>query len=110
MIDYKEKIIERRGKPRIECDYPVVAEGLNGNGIKFCENAKLANLSASGSYMIINRSIDKGNILSMTIFLINNLDDEDTPKISTNGTVVRTENLVDGSFGIAIKFNHYRFL
>jgi len=101
---------ERRGKPRINCDYPVIAEGFNGDGNKYREKARLANLSASGSYMIINRHIGHGHTLSMTIYLAQTLNDEDSPKISTSGTVVRTDNRLDGSFGIAVRFNSYRFL
>ena len=101
---------DRRIKPRVICDYPVIIEGYDGDGNKYNENAKLANLSASGLYMKANRNIENGSILSVTILLTSALIEKDTPKIATNGIVVRTEPQIDGTCGIAVKFNHYRFL
>jgi hypothetical protein len=101
---------ERRIKPRVICDYPVIVEGYDEDGNKYNENAKLANLSASGLYMKSNRNIENGSKLFVTILLTSALIDQDTPKIATNGIVVRTEHQLDGTCGIAIKFNSYRFL
>jgi hypothetical protein len=101
---------DRRIKPRITCDYPAIIEGYDGEGNKYNENAKLANLSASGLLMRANRIIENGTKLSVTILLTSALTDLDTPKLATNGIVVRTEPQIDGTCGIAIKFNNYRFL
>lgn len=101
---------DRRIKPRVVCDYPVIIEGQDWKGNKFKENAKLANLSASGLYMRTNRYIDNGTKLSVTVLLTSAFTEKDTPKIATNGIVVRTEPQIDGSCGIAVKFNSYRFL
>jgi hypothetical protein len=101
---------ERRIKPRVICDYPVIIEGYDVTGKKFNENARLANLSASGLYMKANRNIDSGSVLSVTVLLTSALVDKDTPKIATNGIVVRIEPQTDGGCGVALKFNHYRFL
>jgi hypothetical protein len=101
---------ERRIKPRVICDYPVIIVGYDSEGNKYNENARLANLSASGLYMKANRKIESGSRLSVTVLLTSAFIDKDTPKIATNGTVVRTEPQIDGSCGIAIKFNSYKFL
>jgi hypothetical protein len=101
---------DRRIKPRIDCDYPAIVEGCDGDGTKYNEQAKLANLSASGLYMLANRYIENGSKLSVTVHLSNSLKDKDAPKLATNGTVVRTEPQSNGTCGIAIKFYHYRFL
>jgi len=101
---------DRRIKPRVICDYPVIIVGYDGTGNKYKENAKLANLSASGLYMKANRYIDNGTKLSVTVLLTSAFTEKDTPKIATNGIVVRTEPQIDGSCGIAVKFNSYRFL
>jgi PilZ domain len=105
-----ENNTERRRKPRINCDYPVIVEGTNGDGKKYQEDARLANLSASGLFMVVPRHVDYGNTLTMTILLAIPDDDEETPKISANGTVVRTEPRTDGTCGVAVKFKGYRFL
>ena len=101
---------DRRIKPRVCCDYPVIIEGYDDTGNKYNENAILANLSASGLFMKANRKIKNGSKLSVTILLTSEVIDPDTPKLATNGIVVRTEPQVDGTCGVAIKFNNYRFL
>jgi hypothetical protein len=101
---------DRRTKPRVACDYPVLIEGIDVQGNKYNENARLANLSATGLYMKAHRNIEFGSILSVTVLLTSALIDKDTPRIATNGTVVRTDPQMDGTCGIAVKFNSYRFL
>jgi hypothetical protein len=101
---------DRRIKPRIDCDYPAIVEGFDGDGTKYNEEAKLANLSASGLFMLANRYIENGSKLSVTVLLSNSLIDKDAPRLATNGTVVRTEPQANGTCGIAIKFYHYKFL
>lgn len=101
---------DRRMKPRVICDYPVIIEGYDGDGNKYNENAKLANLSASGLFMLANCEVENGSKLSVIVLLTNALIDTDTPKLATKGIVVRTEPRIDGSCGIAIKFENYRFL
>jgi hypothetical protein len=101
---------ERRIKPRVTCDYPVIVEGYDLDGNRFDERGKLANLSASGLFLKANRYIDNGSKISVTVLLTSNLIEKDTPKIATNGIVVRIEPQADGSCGVAVKFNSYRFI
>ncbi len=101
---------EKRIKPRVSCDYPAIVAGYDQDGNKYSELAQLANLSASGLYMKANRMIENGSVLDVIILLAGAVIEKDAPKIATNGTVVRTEPQSDGSCGIAIKFNRYRFL
>jgi hypothetical protein len=101
---------ERRSKPRILCDYPAIVEGYDEAGKRYIENARLANLSASGLYMKAKRTVTNGAELSVTILLAGEFSGADTPKIATNGIVVRTEPQVDGSCGIGVKFSKYKFL
>lgn len=102
---------DRRIKPRISCDYPAIVMGYDDQGQKYTDDATLANLSASGLYMWAHRYIENGSKLTVTVRLCNALlIDEDTPQLATNGVVVRTEPQTNGTCGIAVKFNHYRFL
>jgi hypothetical protein len=101
---------ERRGKPRIICNYPVIVECAFGGRKKHKENAKLLNLSATGLYVVMNSNINDGSPLSMTILLTDELGETDSPKILTNGIVTRTDYRLDGSYGIAVKFISYRFI
>ncbi len=101
---------DRRIKPRIECDYPAIVEGIDNQGVKYSEHARLANLSASGLFMLANRSVTNGTKLSVIVLLTSTYDDENAPRLATSGVVVRTELKPDGKCGVAIKFSHYRFL
>jgi hypothetical protein len=101
---------DRRVKPRISCDYPAIIEGYEVDGAKYNDHAKLANLSASGLYLLADRNIENGSKLSVTVLLSNTFTDIDAPKLSTNGIVVRTEPQINGTCGIAVKFFNYRFL
>jgi hypothetical protein len=101
---------DRRVKPRIECDYPAIVEGYEPDGSKYNEQVTLANLSASGLFMLANRYIESGSKLTVTVLLSNPSDDDEVPKLATNGIVVRTEPHLDGKCGVAIKFSNYRFL
>lgn len=100
---------DRRVKPRVVCDYPAIIEGIDIQGNKYEESGKLANLSASGLFMWVTRYVELGSKLSVTILLCNAALDTDSPKLATNGIVVRTEPQNDGTCGVALKFNHYRF-
>jgi len=101
---------DRRIKPRIECDYPAVVEGCGADGVKYNDQARLVNLSASGLYMLTNRYIENGSKLAVTVFLSNSIDDHDAPRLVTNGVVVRSEPRANGKCGVAVLFNHYRFI
>jgi len=57
-----------------------------------------------------NCNIENGSKLSVTILLTSTPLDIDTPKIATNGIVVRTEPQIDGTCRIAVKFKNYKFL
>jgi len=102
-------IDEKRVNPQIMCDYPAIVEGNDEDGRKFHEHACLSNLSASGLFMVINRRIENGSGLSITIFLTNDAIDSDTPKIVTRGYVIGSEPHEDGTCGIEVKFTSYHF-
>ncbi len=102
--------LNRRIKPRVDCDYPAIIEGYDPDGKRYNGYARLANLSASGLFMKTNRRVENGVELSVLILLAGSIIESDAPKIATNGTVVRTETQHDGTCGVAVKFNRYRFL
>ncbi len=101
---------DRRIKPRVTCDYPVLLEGYDAKGNKYSDNGKLANLSASGLFLLTSRCVENGSSLSVVVILTSAFIEKDTPRISTNGIVVRTEPQKDGSCGVAVKFNSYKFI
>ena len=104
------EIAERRSKPRIKCAYPAMVRGSTLAGKKFEEHATVLNLSAGGVYLLINLFIQEGQDLSVKIAFPTGSLEWGTSKLNTDGVVVRTEALSEGSLGVAIKFQHYRFL
>jgi hypothetical protein len=103
-------ILERRSKLRIICRYPAIVRGCTLVGKKFEENATVLNLSAIGAYLLLNRFIQIGQVLSIKIALPTGSLELGTSKLATVGVVVRCEALSKGVLGIAIKFQSYRFL
>ncbi len=101
---------DRRIKPRIDCEYPAIIEGNDAEDGKYSDHARLANLSASGLFMLANRHIENGAKLSVTVVLSNSTENCDAPRLATSGTVVRIEAKPNGTYGVAVKFSHYRFL
>jgi hypothetical protein len=101
---------DRRAKPRIDCKYLASVVGVNGGGHEYSDDGKLENLSASGLFMLVHRDIEYGSKVSITIHLSDLILDPDAPKLAANGIVVRTEPQMDGSCGVAIRFQNYRFL
>jgi hypothetical protein len=100
----------RRAKPRIDCDCLANVDGVNSDGQRYREDGKLRNLSASGLFIVVNRYIENGTKLAVTVHLSDLVFDAEAPKLATNGIVVRTESQADGSYGVAVKFQNYRFL
>jgi hypothetical protein len=106
----KTQVIERRSKARMKCTYPAMIRGCTSDGKKFEENGTVLNLSASGAYVLINHMIEVGQELSVKIALPTGSLEWGSSKLATSGVVVRTEYLSEEVLGIAILFQHYRFL
>ena len=101
---------ERRSKPRLKCAYAAIVRGSTENGKKFEENATVLNLSAAGIYVVLPRSIQEGQELAVKIAFPTGSLERGPSKLATNGVVVRTEDFSEGVLGIAVNFQHYRFL
>ena len=106
----KSAVIEKRSKPRIQCLYPANVRGCNIGGKKIEESATVLNLSAGGAYLVLRRTIENGQDLSVKIAFPTGSLDLGTSKLATTAVVVRTEIFSEGVLGIAIKFHRYRFL
>ena len=103
--------LERRAKPRIECNYPAVVRAYGSGGKKFEERVALTNLSAKGLYLQTHRSIALGSELIVLVSL-SRVPRNGKPAglIAMLGPVVRSEILSDGRCGVAIKLEKHRFL
>ncbi len=103
-------ILERRRKPRIQCQYLATVQGRDGKGKKYDAVARLANLSSTGLYMWVNHPVEVGEKLFVTVRINTGLLKDTTPRIATDGFVTRIEPQQDGIIGVAIVFEKYRFL
>jgi hypothetical protein len=102
---------ERRCKPRVNCSYPAVVRAERSNGIHHETPAVLSNMSASGMYLRLNCCIAPGSPVNLKVRLSTApLGESNPPIIAASGKVVRSELLKDGTYGIGIQLNRYRFL
>ena len=108
--DSKALFPERRTKHRIICDYPAIVKGRDAEGVKFAENARVINLSASGILAVTQHPIQNDTEVHVKIALPTGSLEWGISKLATNGNVVRNEIQSDGTVGIAIKFQNYKFL
>jgi hypothetical protein len=102
--------LERRMKPRINCDYPAIVQGCDSAGKRYKGNARVINLSTGGIYMMFDRSIQKGGTLSVRIALPTGSLQWGISRLATKGNVIRSEFQSDGNYGIAVQFQDYKFL
>jgi hypothetical protein len=106
---------ERREKPRVACSYPAIVRGRQPDGSRFEARAVLANMSASGMYLRMDKEVIPGEPLFVLVRLaVNPPEQPTTPQMAASGTVVRAESqpegALGGAYGVAIKLLHNRFL
>ena len=105
-----EPMIERRRKPRIQVAYPAVVRGENTAHGRFQNGAILDNLSSTGLYLRVNHFVNQDRPLFVLFQLSNTSDQGHSPRVAVRGRVVRIEPRSDGTCGLALKFERYRFL
>jgi hypothetical protein len=102
-------LTERRSKPRIHCDYPAIIRGHEKDGRNYEESGRVINLSASGIFVLLSRSVQNGSLVSIKIALPTGNLDWGTSRLAISGVVLRGKSYPDCLYGIAIKILHYRF-
>lgn len=103
--------LERRSKPRLQVAYPALVRGNDSLSGKFREDALVENVSAGGVYLRLKRVVVPGNSLFITL-RFSNLPPKQTlaPCLAARGIVLRVDQRQDGTYGVALKFQNYRFL
>ena len=107
----RNRIQDRRVKPRIECNYPAVVRGADPNRKKHVQEVIACNMSLGGLYLQSEQLAEVGSQLLVVV----KLSGEPAPSaealsVAAHGVVVRTEAGRDGTHGMGIKFEHYRFI
>lgn len=106
------QVADRRTKPRINCSYPAIIQGLDENGQKFRTKATLTNMSAIGLCIESNSECQPGKEM-FVLFRCSStgpLGASKAPLIAVNGDVVRIDKTGRGVYTIGVKINHNRFL
>jgi hypothetical protein len=101
---------ERRLTARIEAPFPARLKGIDNAGRPFSEQSVLDNLSNGGLHMCLSRSIQQGSGVTVSVRLSVASSAAPVLKLAARGTVVRTEERPNGSWGIAVEFTRRRIL
>ena len=105
------EVTERRSMVRVDLPFPATVRGVDADGERFAVDAVLDNLSAHGLYVRLARPIEQGARLFFCVELA--LTTEPgvcAPRVALNGVVLRVDPQPDGRCGIAVAFDHHRFL
>lgn len=107
--------VDRRQKPRIDCDYPAIIRIHESQGEIIEADATLANISASGMYLRSRRFVSKGNQIFILVRLSKTASknvklSSAIANIAARGQVVRVEPKPDGGYGIAVQLERHRFI
>ena len=106
-----DNTLDRRSKPRLDCDYPAQVRVYTPNGKKINKAAILSNLSAGGLYLRLDQRLESGAGLFILVRVVEEPADKYRAfSIASQGTVVRSEPQADGQFGVAVRFNHRRLM
>lgn len=97
----KNPVSERRIAPRIEQELPV---SLSANGYKFTTSTQ--NVSSTGAYCHIDKYIPPFTKLAIKMVLpIMSQNKKEQINIECKGVIVRTNDVDQGGFNVAIYFN-----
>src|SRR5437899_2366444 len=102
---------ERRSKPRIDVPFSAKVQGVDANGESFEIDSLLDNLSASGLYLRMARTVNQGVELLVLVQLpAASFDNAEASQIEARGLILRAEPQGDGACGVAVGFTNHRFL
>ena len=101
--------MERRKSPRIQEPFPIEISGIDAQGRKFCVSTVLDNLGAGGLYLRLSFSVQRTSKLHL-VFRLSASADTPSPRVAATGFATRIEQLMDGTFGIAVAFRQHRFV
>lgn len=99
---------ERRRKPRVFNRFITRVSGVNVSGEPFEIETALDNLSAGGLYIRLNERVKENTKLKLLIHFAESRDVV-APVVETQGIVLRSEQKLNGEYGIAVRFTRHRF-
>jgi hypothetical protein len=108
----------RRHSERIYGPCVAIVRGVDAGGEEFTESTVLDNISAGGMYLKLRREVSQGARLFIVFaFSTIALQDVEAPRVAAHGEVRRVDMLQSDPIaettpphGVAIQFQHHRFL
>jgi hypothetical protein len=103
--------IERRASPRTDLPFLAVVRGVDAAGDRFLTETVIDNISGCGLYLRLPRPVEHGSKL-LVIVQLSFPGARGVPgtRVALRGNIVRMEPQLDGRCGVAITFQHHRFL
>jgi hypothetical protein len=105
------RTLERRAKPRVKINCPLILQGSSTDGDQFEDEGLLVDISACGLFFWTKKLLSRGERLNLTI----QLSGEDPVRgiksnyLRTLGKVVRVDCSSTNSYGVAIAIDQYQF-
>jgi PilZ domain len=99
-----------RRHERIYDPFPVTIRSVDASGEAFECHTVLDNFSASGFYARLQRPVMRGTKLFAVVHLSTSRREGLAPRVAVRGVVLRVEPRSDVTWGVAVRFTHYRFL
>jgi hypothetical protein len=99
-----------RRHERIYEPFPVTIRSVDASGEPFESHTVLDNFSATGFYVRLERRIEPGTNLFAIVRVSTSPPEVPAPRVALRGEVLRVEPQPDGTWGVAVRFTHYRFL
>ena len=98
-------------KARLAEAFAATVHGVDAAGEAFGVATVLENIGAGGLYLRLSNRVADGAELLIVSKLWRSEDGRNSgPLVAIHGTVLRTENRIDGTCGVAVKFTHKVFL
>jgi c-di-GMP-binding flagellar brake protein YcgR len=102
---------ERRSNTRVSVPYNARIRAVDAAGRPFREDTHLDDLSVGGLYLRLTRKVPKGSTVTVAVRL-STVPPQQAPalRLAARGTVLRTEEQPDGTWGVAVEFKRRRIL
>lgn len=103
-------IADRRRLPRIQVPFPARIQGTDATGAAFEIETILDDLCGRGFYVRMQPLVNAGSELDAEISLATSRATPSAPRIKVKATVLRAEPRPGGTYGVAVTFDHPRFV
>ena len=109
-INKEAAMRSHRVLPRIDLPFQTVVRGVDATGSHFQESNTVENFSAGGLYVRLERTLQPGTKLFVSVRIALSRPDAEAPHVAARGHVARVISEADGRTGIVVIFDQTRWL